>query len=146
VEGTYTVQRVHCAERGLPWDEDAAQARAAEAYRRMWSFQWSPSGRGLWIMGTRFLYERGAAALNSCGFVSTIDLARDFAAPFCWMLGMSMLGVGVGFDTRGAGRLTIARPRRAQDVHVVEDSREGWSEALGRLLRAYAGQGALPAH
>ncbi len=144
VEGTLTVERIHCLERGLPWDEEEARGFAREAYERMFSFKWTPPGRGLWIMGTRFLYERGGAALNNCGFVSTRDLSNDYAAPFVWMLEMAMVGVGVGFDTRGAGTLEIVEPERGDEPHTVGDSREGWAEALGRLLAAYAGDGALP--
>jgi ribonucleoside-triphosphate reductase (thioredoxin) len=145
IEGTATLQRVHCLERGLPWDEAQARVEAIEAYRRMWSFRWTPSGRGLWIMGTRFVYERGSAALNNCGFVSTRDLGSDYAEPFSWVLGMSMLGVGVGFDTRGAGAVRIRPPVRGSDAHGIEDSREGWCQALERLLGAYTGKGTLPA-
>ena len=36
---------------------------------------------------------------------STADLKSDPAKPFCFLMDASMLGVGVGFDTRGAGRL-----------------------------------------
>ena len=45
------------------------------------------------------------AALNNCAFVSTIDLNScndltndncDPAAPFCFLMDASMLGVGVG--------------------------------------------------
>ncbi len=145
IEGAFTLQRVHCLERGLPWDEERARAEAVDAYRRMWSFRWTPSGRGLWIMGTRFVYERGSAALNNCGFVSTRDLRASYADPFSWVLGMSMLGVGVGFDTRGAGQVELQPPVRASDVHAIEDSREGWCAALERLLGAYTGKGTLPA-
>ena len=144
IEGMITVERTHCLERGLEWDEGRARDFAREAYARMFSFRWTPPGRGLWIMGTRFMYERGGAALNNCGFVSTGDLARDYAAPFVWMLRMAMLGVGVGFDTRGAGTVEIADPRREAEPHVVADSREGWAEALGKLLTAYVGGDALP--
>jgi len=145
IEGTFTVQRAHCLERGLPWDEERARGTAQDAYDRLWRFKWTPPGRGLWIMGTPFMYERGGAALNNCGFVSTKDIAADYCAPFIWMLRMSMLGVGVGFDKRGKGTVTIRRPARAQDVHVIGDSREGWAQALQRLLGAYTGTGALPA-
>jgi adenosylcobalamin-dependent ribonucleoside-triphosphate reductase len=58
---------------------------------------------------------------------------------------MAMLGVGVGFDTRGKGSVTLVAPRRASDVHTILDSREGWSEALKRLLDAFVGKRALPA-
>lgn len=144
IEGMFTVQRVHCLERGLPWDEGKAQAFAEDAYDRLWRFKWTPPGRGLWIMGTRFMYERGGAALNNCGFVSTKDIDSDYARPFLWMLAMSMLGVGVGFDTRGRGSVTIRKPSTSEEPHVIGDSREGWGEALARLLRAYVGAGSLP--
>ncbi len=144
VEGMLTVERIHCLERGLEWDEGRARDFAREAYARMFSFRWTPPGRGLWIMGTRFMYERGGAALNNCGFVSTGDLARDYAAPFVWMLRMAMLGVGVGFDTRGAGTVKITEPRREAEPHGVADSREGWGDALRKLLAAYVGADALP--
>jgi ribonucleoside-triphosphate reductase len=144
IEGTFTVQRIHCLANGRPWDEAKALALAEEAYDRMWRFQWTPPGRGLWIMGTRFMYERGGAALNNCGFISTAGIGSDYAAPFLWMLRMSMLGVGVGFDTRGRGKAAIGRPARSPGPHVIGDSREGWAEALGRLLGAYTGRGTLP--
>ncbi|MEN6665504.1 MAG: fused protease/ribonucleoside-triphosphate reductase [Phycisphaerae bacterium] len=145
IEGMFSVQRAHCMRAGLAWDSARALHEAHEAYERLWAFKWTPPGRGLWIMGTPFVYERGGAALNNCGFVSTKDLATDFSGPFLWMLQMSMLGVGVGFDTRGRGKLAIVAARVAQDVHIIGDSREGWAGALGRLLNAYVGKGSLPA-
>jgi len=145
IEGMFSIQRVHYLERGLPWDEARARHLAEKAYHRMWRFQWTPPGRGLWIMGTRHMYERGGAALNNCGFVSTKDIAEDYAAPFVWTMSMLMLGVGVGFDTRGKGTVTIRKPVRSQEVRVIRDSREGWTESLGRLLGSYVGKGTLPA-
>ncbi len=144
IEGTVTIQRIHCAAHGLSWDEDGARRQAQEAYERMFSFKWTPPGRGLWIMGTRFMYEHGGAALNNCGFVSTETIERDYAAPFVWLFHMSMLGVGVGFDTRGQGRVEIRPATEGDDVHAVADSREGWAAALERLLSAYTGRGSLP--
>ncbi len=73
-----------------------------------------PPGRGLWIMGTRFMYERGGAALNNCGFISTKNIASDYADPFMWVMLMAMLGVGTGFDTRGKGTLRVDRPLEAR--------------------------------
>lgn len=144
VEGMMTVERVHCLERSLPWDDVEATDFAKDAYERMFSFKWTPPGRGLWIMGTRFLYERGGAALNNCGFISTRNLQTDFAAPFVWVLEMAMVGVGVGFDTRGTGTVEITAPDRSDEPHVVGDSREGWAAALQHLLAAYTGDRQLP--
>ncbi len=144
IEGMFSVQRVHCLERGLPWDAAKARSFAEKAYDRLWRFKWTPPGRGLWIMGTRFMVERGGAALNNCGFVSTRDIDSDYARPFLWMLAMSMLGVGVGFDTRGRDSVTVQKPAFTDEPHVIGDSREGWGQALGRLLRAYVGEDSLP--
>lgn len=144
IQGMFTVQRAHCREHGLPWEENKARHFAEKSFERLWRFQWTPPGRGLWIMGTRHMFERGGAALNNCGFVSTRNIASDYAAPFRWMLQMSMLGVGVGFDTRGRGQVVIQNPRVAEEPHTIEDSREGWAAALTTLLSAFVGQGALP--
>ncbi|MEQ8662895.1 MAG: fused protease/ribonucleoside-triphosphate reductase, partial [Gammaproteobacteria bacterium] len=75
VEGMFTVLQVHCAAQARRWDARAATAMAEDAYARLFEFKWTPPGRGLWIMGTDFVYERGGAALNNCGFVSTADIA-----------------------------------------------------------------------
>lgn len=86
----------------------------------------------------------GFILTSNCGFVSTEGITVDFADPFCWLMDMLMLGVGVGFDTKGAGIVKVQEPRRSDDVHVVEDSREGWVDLLRRILTAYAGRGSLP--
>ena len=64
---------------------------------------------------------------SNCGFISTKDIDRDFAKPFAWMFGMSMLGVGVGFDTKGKGKVEIQRPERNDERFFIGDSREGWA-------------------
>lgn len=52
-------------------------------------------------MGSPLTEERGLfAALNNCAFVSTRDLDRDPIRPFTFLMDASMLGVGVGFDTK----------------------------------------------
>ena len=145
IEGMFTVQKVHCLERKLPWKEGKARRFARKAYERLFTFKWTPPGRGLWMMGADFMYERGGAALNNCGFISTQDIDRNFGEPFAWMMHMSMLGVGVGFDTRGKGERSIQQPaRRHHEVHTIGDSRRGWAKAVARLLNAYVGDAALP--
>ncbi len=47
-----------------------------------------------------YFNRRLYAALNNCGFVSTADMANEPSAPFAFLMDASMLGVGVGFDTR----------------------------------------------
>src|SRR5690606_7763510 len=141
IEGMFTIQKVHCKKLGLPWKEAKAQRTAQDAYERLFSYKWSPPGRGLWMMGTDFVYRHGGAALNNCGFVSTQHIDIDIAQPFCWLFEMSMLGVGVGFDTRGADKVTIKQAAKGDEIFVVDDSRQGWVEALRVLLKAYTGEG-----
>ena len=50
----------------------------------------------------------------------------------------SMLGVGVGFDTKGCGKFQIHRPVPDQrKKYVVPDSREGWVESFKLQLESY---------
>lgn len=39
--------------------------------------------------------------------MSTETLDQDLSLPFEFLMDATMLGVGVGFDTKGAGKLTI---------------------------------------
>ena len=137
VEGCYEIQRRHCSKIHIPWDYDKAQRSAQEMFERMWNFKFLPPGRGLWMMGTDFMWERGSAALNNCAFVSTDDrIESDPAEPFCFLMDMSMLGVGVGFDTKGAGKIAVHEPT-GECIHVVYDSREGWVDSVRTLIWSY---------
>lgn len=138
VEGCYEIQRRHCKKMHIPWDYEKAQKSAQEMFTRMWDFKFLPPGRGLWMMGTDFMWQRGSAALNNCGFVSTDDsIESDPAEPFCFLMDMSMLGVGVGFDTKGAGKIVISQPADTTYVHQVQDSREGWVDSVRVLIWSY---------
>lgn len=144
IEGCYTIQMNHCRSLKLPWNAEKAQASAQEMFQLMWEFKFLPPGRGLWMMGTDYIYKRGSAALNNCAFVSTEEIETSFSEPFCFLMDMSMLGVGVAFDTKGAGKITIHEPAVSPDVHEVEDSKEGWVSLARRILEAYAGVGKRP--
>lgn len=138
VEGCYEIQRRHCKKMHIPWDYEKAQKSAQEMFSRMWDFKFLPPGRGLWMMGTDFMWQRGSAALNNCGFVSTDDaIESDPAEPFCFLMDMSMLGVGVGFDTKGADKIKINQPSDQELVHQIHDSREGWVDSVRVLIWSY---------
>lgn len=143
VEGCYTIQLNHCKKFNLPWNSHKAQHSAQEMYRRMWDFKFLPPGRGLWMMGTDYVYERGSIALNNCAFLSTEDINKEFATPFTTLMDLSMLGTGVAFDTLGAGKIKIHQPKESHEVFIVEDSKEGWASVIDLVLNAYFGRGAL---
>ena len=140
VEGVYKIQKGHCRRHNLPWSNRKAQKSAQEMFERMYAFKWLPPGRGLSKMGTEILYKIGGGCLNNCGFISTKDIGNTrienaFAAPFVWLMNMSMVGVGVGFDTLGAGKVKIIKSVQNAPF-VVEDSREGWCDYLRQLLQS----------
>lgn len=143
VEATYDIQKKHCKQLRLPWDDRKAQKSAQEMFRRMWEFKWLPPGRGMWMMGTPTVDKLGGTSLNNCAFISTKEVSIDFAEPFCWMMDMLMLGLGVGFDTKGAGLIKIHQPAYSENF-IVEDSREGWVKLIRTILEAYVGKGAIP--
>ena len=79
---------------------------------------------------------------GNCAAVSTEKLSSHsfYAAtmPFTRLMEMSMHGVGVGFDTRGAGKLTIHEPDANEKVVVtIGDTREDWAKSVGILLDSY---------
>lgn len=139
VEGTYSILRDHCLQHRTPWNAPKAQRAAETMYSALWNMKWTPPGRGLWMMGTPFVSRYGSASLQSCAFLSTEKLGtRNPTLPFVRLMEMSMLGVGVGFDTRGAGKLKIHAPDDSKKwTHVIPDSREGWCESVDHLLQSF---------
>ena len=86
-----------------------------------------------------FALPSGVHSLN-CAFVSTKDLATDLAEPFTFLMDASMLGIGVGFDTKGAGAFTIHQPKTdflVTHCYEIPDTREGWVESVKLLLESY---------
>lgn len=144
VEGTYSIQKDYAKANRLPWNDNKAQKSAQEAFDRMFNFKWTPPGRGLWSMGTALVNrDLNSAALQNCAFVSTADMTRNNPAePFCWLMEASMLGVGVGFDTKGADKgIPIRIPTKSNEVYAIPDSREGWVESTRLLLNAHLVEG-----
>ena len=77
--------------------------------------------------------------MNNCAFVSTSTIKEDYSKPFCFLMDASMLGVGVGFDTKGAGEIVIkgVDDKRDKQIFEIPDTREGWVESLKLLLESY---------
>lgn len=149
IEGMFNIQKRHMAANGLlgNWDNAKAQRSAKEAYDRLFTLKWTPPGRGLWMMGTRYVEERTGAGLFNCAFVSTRDIDEKKEKPFCWAMDALMLGVGVGFDTKGAGTLTVQKPESEGEwTFEVPDTREGWVEAFAYMLRGFLDGDKIPTY
>ena len=137
VEGAYSTQKSHCSMYSLPWDKHKAQKSAQTMFIKMWNFKFLPSGRMLWMMGTDYIRRHGSMALNNCCFISTDDIKEFRGEVFSFVMDALMLGVGVGFDTKGAGKIKIKTPVMGDKPFVVPDSREGWVEGFKKLMDAY---------
>ena len=139
INGMYSLQKDHAKQNRLPWNDAKAQSSAKEAFQRLFELKWTPPGRGLWVMGTSIVNEqRNSAALQNCSFVSTESMTKlNPAKPFAFLMEASMLGVGVGFDDKGADKdFTIYEPQKG-DEYVIPDTREGWVESTSTLINAY---------
>ena len=133
----FDMQKSHVTRLGLEWSDSKSQKTAKDAYDRLFHLKWTPPGRGLWMMGTKFVEERTAAGLFNCAFRSTRELSTKGGYIFAWMMDALMVGIGVGFDTLGAETLTVLSPKYEEDVHVISDSREGWVNSVKILLNGF---------
>jgi adenosylcobalamin-dependent ribonucleoside-triphosphate reductase len=140
INGMYSLQKEHCKTNRLPWSDAKASASAKEAYDRLFNLKWTPPGRGLWVMGTPIVnVQKNSAALQNCAFVSTLEMTKNNPAkPFAFLMEASMLGVGVGFDDKGAEKdFTIYKPKSDVEVFSIPDTREGWVDSTVALINSY---------
>lgn len=139
INGMYSLQKDHCKKNRLPWNDVKAQSSAKEAFDRLFNLKWTPPGRGLWAMGTNIVnIQKNSAALQNCAFVSTAEMTKlNPARPFAFLMEASMLGVGVGFDDKGADKDFIIHEPKDTASYSIPDTREGWVESLSFLLNSY---------
>jgi adenosylcobalamin-dependent ribonucleoside-triphosphate reductase len=140
INGMYSLQKEHCKTNRLPWSDAKAQASAKEAFDRLFNLKWTPPGRGLWVMGTPIVnVQKNSAALQNCAFVSSMEMTKnDPSRPFTFLMEASMLGVGVGFDDKGADKeFTIYEPKSECTTVVIPDTREGWVDSVSMIINSY---------
>ena len=139
INGMYSLQKDWAKSSRLPWSDAKAAASAKEAYDRLFNLKWTPPGRGLWVMGTDIVnVQKNSAALQNCAFVSTNEMTKNSPAkPFGFLMEASMLGVGVGFDDKGADKgFEIYEPSTPQ-AYDIPDTREGWQESTSALINSF---------
>ena len=140
INGMYSLQKDYCKTERLPWDGVKAQSSAREAFDRLFQLKWTPPGRGLRVMGTEIVNgQKNSAALQNCAFVSTLEMTKQNPGkPFAFLMEASMLGVGVGFDDKGADKgFDIHEPIGKSETYLIPDTREGWQESTVALINSY---------
>lgn len=118
---------------GKTWQARKYDKIAETLAIQIFELKWLPPGRGLWAMGTEYVYERGSHALMNCGFVS---VKRSLSSAAYWLMDSLMCGVGVGFSTHEA-RIKTQMPKGRAQKFVVPDTKEGWAESVQKLIRSY---------
>jgi ribonucleoside-diphosphate reductase alpha chain len=118
---------------GKRWQKRKYDQLARVLARQIYDLKWLPPGRGLWAMGTEYVYERGNHALNNCGFVA---VKRRLAPAAYWLMDSLMCGVGVGFSVNGAS-IKTQPPKGQRQKFAVPDTKEGWAESVEKLIRSY---------
>lgn len=135
IAGAMSIRKDWYIKHGLHWDEYYWRTKAESLAQAVFDMKLLPPGRGLWAGGTDFIYNRGSAALNNCGYV---DVTTDLATTASWAMDMLMCGVGVGFSTDNANLPEFFQPdSRSSHPFIVPDSREGWVEGLRLLIQSY---------
>ena len=139
VEGTFNLQKRHFVDNEIPgWSQENVTPIAEKMFDLIYNMKFLPSGRGLWAMGTSLTEEKGLySALNNCAFVSTQNIDTETSRPFEFTMDALMLGVGVGFDTRGANKTKIYKPSTKKRKYIIQDDRESWVESTKLLLDSY---------
>jgi ribonucleoside-diphosphate reductase alpha chain len=132
-EGSISIRKQHYLMNSLRWVDSEWTKFAHDMAISLFKMEWLPPGRGLWMMGTDFVYERGSMALNNCSATDTLD---DLVHSAEWTMDALMNGVGVGFSTNWRGEATAPDKKDFETV-VIPDSREGWVESLIALMCSY---------
>lgn len=188
VRGTFSLLEDHLRHRRT-YQRYADEIRqyAVDMMLEIYKRHITPPGRGLWAMGTQLVNgDYMGMPLVNCTFITSknIDVVKwEF---FRYVFDTLMVGVGVGFDTEGTGKVRFQQPVRGNylrydnyyklidqlngfssnkfcnsegksyvlcevdyinnlqishehgyRVHIIQDSREGWTDALCELLKSY---------
>lgn len=137
VNGAFKIKKKHYLKNNIEWNDDKERDYAEKMYDKLFNVKFLPGGRSLWAMGTKITDEKGLfTALNNCAGCSTAFNKENPGKPFEFLFDACMLGVGVGFDTKGTD-IPLFMPLDETEEYVVEDSREGWVNALHQLLISY---------
>ena len=133
IEGTISIRKDWYIKNHINWDEDFWQHYGKHAALSLFNLEWSPPGRGLWAMGTDFIYERGSMALQNCGYKIVGD---NIGSDCSWIMDALMTGVGIGANPVRNDDIKVFL-KQDQYVFVIDDTRESWCESIEVLINSY---------
>jgi len=137
IEGTFSILKDWCVKNKLKWDEEENQNQAYLMARSMFDMEWLPAGRGLFSMGTDYVYTRGGLALYNCAFVQIEKNRYKFPRICEWIMDCLMNGVGVGIGLENHYNPPIEAKITDRPITIyIDDSREGWCSSVRILLES----------
>lgn len=140
VEGVMSIRKDWYRKNKIEWDAEYWDSYVYGFAIAMYEMKFLPPGRGLWTMGTEFVYERGSMALQNCGYSV---IGKNIGKDASWCMDALMCGVGVGFEPQRDDELVLTRPI-GTFRYLVPDSREGWCNSLSAIIDAYLVGGPEP--
>lgn len=134
INGVFSIRKDHYTRNMIPWNEERWQQYAFGMAKALFEMKWICPGRGLWAMGTPFVYERGSMALYNCAYtdLTNSNLAEDLE----WLMDSLMMGVGVGWGPKYDETLFVEFPK-GEYKYIIEDTRESWATSVKLLVDAY---------
>ena len=139
VEGIFSIRKDWYRKTHIAWEQSYWDDYAYDFANFLFDMKFLPPGRGLWAMGTEFVYERGSMALQNCGFTLVGDKIWEDAH---WCMDALMCGVGVGFLPERNDDIEVFKPKGSM-VFRIPDTREGWCDSVGVLIKSYMQPGQL---
>lgn len=133
IEGCLSIRKDWYLKNHIAWDQEFWDVYARNMAISLFHMHWSPGGRGLWAMGTDFIYARGSLALNNCAY---IDISNDVGKDAHWVMDALMCGAGVGFSPLRLGDIETYAPTMSITV-IIPDTREGWCDSIKLQIDSY---------
>jgi len=103
------------------WNDEHYNKMAEEYFDLVYNFKITPPGRGFWTMGTEIVHKKKLGLpLVNCTFISSANIEKVRSGFFGYIADALMLGVGVGFDDRGADKIKLVKPEQANYRYNID--------------------------
>lgn len=140
VNGIFSIRKDWYIKHNIRWDEDYWQSYAERIAQSIFDMKWLPPGRGLWAMGTDYVFNKGSMSLYNCSFTNLFDFENGTH----WGMDCLMNGVGVGFKAVKTGKISSYYNKVKEIKIIIGDSREEWCDATKYLMQSFTNEGHPP--
>jgi ribonucleoside-diphosphate reductase alpha chain len=137
ISGVMSIRKDWYIKNCIEWNEEYWQECAHNMAISFFNLHWCPPGRGLWAMGSDYIYETGSLALFNCAATKIENIPNDIH----WLMDCLMNGVGVGFEATRLNGLEVFTPKENNKWNrikiIIGDTREEWCDSVKLLLESH---------